>query len=152
MATTVSKASLVVTVTEQITLNGTIYDQNTTKTITGVTGYDKSIFTLSSGVSHNVAEFVSLPSGDKHDVENLRYLRVTNLDDTNNIVASFASSSASAGLNMTAGSTAVLFDGKVSGIASKSPITTTANLDTVYLHNPHNSGVDIELVVASRNR
>ena len=149
MATTVSKASLVVTVTEQITLNGTIYDQNTTKTITGVTGYDKSIFTLSSGVSHNVAEFVSLPSGDKHDVENLRYLRVTNLDDTNFVVLHLEGSSHYAQLKIEPGSFFILtdvsssFDGAdaVSGYTPVSITKIDAMADT--------ASCDIEVFVAS---
>ena len=89
-------------------------------------------------------------SGEKYGVEDLRYVRVTNLDDTNKITASFSSSSTTAGIECTAGSSAVLFDKRISGATSKGPISATSALDTLYLHNPNASGIDVELVVATK--
>ena len=95
MASTVAAAALTVTITEQITLNGTTYDQNVVKSISGIGNYTKSIHTVTgSGVAHNLAEFVPAASGSKYAVEDLRYVRVTNLDDTDRVVVSFSSTSA----------------------------------------------------------
>tara|TARA_R110000824_G_scaffold152858_3_gene324256 strand:+ start:637 stop:1092 length:456 start_codon:yes stop_codon:yes gene_type:complete len=150
MASTVAAAALTVTITEQITLNGTTYDQNVVKAISGIGNYTKSIHTVTgSGVAHNIAEFVPVASGSKYAVEDLRYVRVTNLDDTDRVIVSFSSTSASAGLECKPKSSAVLFDKRLGAATSKSPISTTSTLDTVYLYNPTSSGIDVELVVAT---
>ena len=156
MATSVTPSTLTVTITESITLNGTSYNQNVAKSITGIGNYSKGIFTLTggagatSGVTHNLAEFVPTARGEKYSVEDLRYVRVTNLDSTNKVTVSFASSAAAAGVECNAGASAVLFDKRISGVASKTPVSSTKAIDTLYIHNPNASGVDVELVVATK--
>ena len=151
MATTVTASTLTVTIQETLTLNGTAYNQNMQKNITGIGNYHKAIYTVrGSGLSHNIAEFVALPSGDKFSVEDLRYVRVTNLDDTNNVTASFSSSGASAGIECTPGSSALLFDKRIGASGLSGPISKVGALDTLFLFNPNASGVDVEVVIASK--
>ena len=150
MASTIAPAGLTVTITEQITIAGTTYDQNTVKSVSGIGNYSKGIFTLQgSGVSHNLAEFVPVPSGNKYSVEDLRYVRVTNLDDTDRVVVSFSSSSASAGIECKPKSSAVLFDKRIGASGLPGAVSKTSTIGNVYLHNPTSSGIDVELVVAT---
>ena len=153
MASTVSASTLTVTVTEQITLNNASYNQNVVKTISGIRNYSKRVYTVAgSGInkSHAIAEFVPLESGQKYSIEDLRYFRLTNLDDRNNITIALSSASSSAGIECTPKSSVVLFDKRVGSASSKSPIATTKSLDTVYVVNPQISGVDVEVVVATK--
>jgi hypothetical protein len=153
MATTLSAATLIVTVTEQITLNSASYNQNVVKTISGIRNYSKRVYTVAgSGInkSHAIAEFVPVESGQKYSIEDLRYFRLTNLDDKNNLTISLSSASASAGIECTPKSSIVLFDKRIGSASSQSPIATTKSLDTVYVVNPQVSGVDVEVVVATK--
>ena len=150
MASTVAAAALTVTITEQITLNGTTYDQNVVKAISGIGNYTKSIHTVTgSGVAHNIAEFVPTASGNKYAVEDLRYVRVTNLDDTDRVVVSFSSTGASAGIECKPKSSAVLFDKRIGASGLAGPVSKTNTIGNVYLFNPTSSGIDVELVVAT---
>lgn len=150
MASTIAPAGLTVTITEQITIAGTTYDQNTVKSVSGIGNYSKGIYTVrGSGVSHNLAEFVPTASGNKYSVEDLRYVRVTNLDDTDKVVVSFSSSSASAGIECKPKSSAVLFDKRIGASGLAGPISKTSTIGNVYLYNPTSSGIDVELVVAT---
>ena len=150
MASTIAPAGLTVTITEQITIAGTTYDQNTVKSVSGIGNYSKGIYTVrGSGISHNLAEFVPTASGNKYSVEDLRYVRVTNLDDTDKVVVSFSSNSASAGIECKPKSSAVLFDKRIGASGLAGPISKTSTIGNVYLYNPTSSGIDVELVVAT---
>lgn len=150
MASTVAPAGLTVTITEQITIAGTTYDQNTVKAVSGIGNYSKNIYTVQgSGVAHSLAKFVPVASGNKHSVEDLRYVRVTNLDDTDRVVVSFSSSSASAGIECQPQSSAVLFDKRIGASGLAGPVSKTSTIGDVYLYNPTASGIDVEVVVAT---
>ena len=89
MATTVSTATLSVQIKEEITLNGTAYDQTITKSITGIGNVSKRIFTIPAGTTATLAEFLSTSTGEEFDTEDTKYIRVTNLDDTNEVILTF---------------------------------------------------------------
>lgn len=151
MATTVTASTLTVTIQEIITINGTAYNQNMAKIITGIGNYHKAIYTVrGSGVAHNIAEFVPSTSGNQFNVEDLRYVRVTNLDNANNVTTSFSSVGASAGIECSPGSSALLFDKRVGASGLSGPISKVGALDTLYLYNPNASGVDVEVVIATK--
>ncbi len=150
MASTIAPAGLTVTITEQITLAGTTYDQNIVKTVSGIGNYSKGIYTIQgSGVAHNIAEFVPVASGNKYSTDDLRYVRVTNLDDTDRIVVSFSAPAASAGIECKPKSSTVLFDKRVGASGLAGPISKTSAIGNVYLYNPTASGIDVEVVVAT---
>ena len=86
MATTVTTATLSVSVTEEITLNGTTYDQTVTKSITGVGNVSKRIHTIPASTTTTLATFSATGNGANFDVEEIKYIRVTNLHDTNELL------------------------------------------------------------------
>ena len=84
-------ATLTTTITEALTLNGSEQGGTITKSITGVNNVFKRIVTIAAGNDTTIASFHS----DQHDddgtidVEQVKYMRITNLDSTNPVNLSF---------------------------------------------------------------
>ena len=87
MATTVTAATLTVTVTEEVTLGG--YDQGAknTFTIAGVNEIQRRIVTCPASNTTTLLTFSSNVYDSVHalDTEDTKYVRITNLDDTNSL-------------------------------------------------------------------
>ena len=83
-------ANLAVTITESLTLNSTEQGGTTSKTITGINHMFKRIVTVAANNDTTIASFHS----DQHDddgtidVEQVKYVRITNLDSSNDVVIS----------------------------------------------------------------
>lgn len=92
MATTVSKTTFTTKITETITLNKHHQQLETTLSISDVSDYVHRIMSVSTGTS----SIISLGSADNAgaiDKERFKYMRITNLDDTNNVRLSIVLSS-----------------------------------------------------------
>ena len=78
-------ADLVVTITESVTLNGTARGSSNALTISGVDDIYHRIITCPDDVPVTVATFHATTgtSDASLDVENVKYIRVTNLDSSN---------------------------------------------------------------------
>lgn len=92
MSTTIKNARLTVRVTEKITLNGRDFGNTNTHEIAGINEISERILTvptdqitiLSASSANGAGTFLS---------SSIKYIRLTNLDDTNFVRLSFASSS-----------------------------------------------------------
>ena len=101
MATTVSVADLTIITREIITLGGNKYDSQHTQTIGGIKEVTKRIITVptaSTGATVppttinegiEILSFTDTLSSGPYKVEDVRYLRITNLDDTNFVTLQF---------------------------------------------------------------
>ena len=89
MATTVVNADLSVTVTENISLRG--YDQGSTNTLTisGINEVSKRILTITTNESTIATFSGAVASAGHYNDSYVRYMRFTNLDDTNFITLTF---------------------------------------------------------------
>tara|TARA_R110002020_G_scaffold258722_2_gene472534 strand:+ start:409 stop:879 length:471 start_codon:yes stop_codon:yes gene_type:complete len=78
-------ADLTVTITESVTLNGVDQGATTSLTVASVVETFKRIVACPTGVDTTVATFrsTSAVADGALDVEDVRYIRVTNLDSTN---------------------------------------------------------------------
>ncbi len=90
MATTITPTTLTYSVSEIITLDGVNFNSITSNTITGVSNYVNNIFSVGTG-SQNILVFNR--SGVAHrnteyDIDKIKYLRLTNADDTNSVTLS----------------------------------------------------------------
>jgi hypothetical protein len=90
-------ATLTVTHTESLTLNGA--DRGSVKTliIDGINSVYETIFPLSTD-STNILQLASAPAGEgsfKLDVENIKYMRFTNLDTSLDIYLAFGTNAGS---------------------------------------------------------
>ena len=80
-------ADLVTTLTESVTLNGAIRGTTNSVTTTGINNVFENIVTCTSTQTTVLAAFDSNSYGSavQIDKENVRYIRVTNLDATNTL-------------------------------------------------------------------
>jgi len=82
-------ADLTVTLTEAVTLNGAARGSTNTKVISGVDDVYHRIITVPAGVPVSVAVFKSTTGiglESAMDVENVKYIRVTNLEASNSVI------------------------------------------------------------------
>ena len=78
-------ADLTVTITESVTLNGAARGSSNALTVTGVDDVFHRIVTVPSGGDTTLVNFhAAVSTADSSlDVENVKYIRVTNLDSSN---------------------------------------------------------------------
>ena len=89
MATTISNATLTVTLTESITLNGSEQGATNTLTHSNIDEVSKRIVTITTAES-TIATFSSAVASAGHYIAaDVRYIRFTNLDGTNFITLTF---------------------------------------------------------------
>ena len=81
-------ADLVVTITESVTLNGTARGSSNALTISGVDDIYHRIITCPDDVPVTVATFHATTgtSDASLDVENVKYIRITNLEASNPVI------------------------------------------------------------------
>ena len=85
MASTISSATLTVTVTESISLNGSTMGATNTLTIGSINEINQRIVTVDSGNVRTLFKFGGTISAGEFIRSNVKYLRITNKDDTNTV-------------------------------------------------------------------
>ena len=123
MATTVTPATLTVAIAESITLGGTVYD--TTIATASAAGADTA-----------------------YDSDNIKYVKITNLDGANAIIVTLSAASNSSAIEVPEGGSICLFSKSVGGSASKAGISSVAALETIFVRNTSGAAIDVELTVA----
>ena len=96
MASTITSATLKVVISEQIILNGTDQGSKNTLSISGINEVAKRIVSIST-TETGLLGFATAPSTDlaksyvagQFDEDDVRYIRITNLDDANHVVLTF---------------------------------------------------------------
>jgi len=149
MATTLTAATLTVSVTEEITLNGTAYDQTVTETFASVAKFDKRIISIPASTSSTLYTFASSPANLQFDSDELKYLRITNLDDTSQVILTTSGASTAGAQAINPGGSYTLMGNGVNGAASKAAITSVVVLDTIFIRNGSGAAIDIEIVIAT---
>ena len=102
MATTIRNATLKVTVKEEITLNGQRQNSENITRISGISNVVKRIVNIGTdeigllgfGTAYNTELSKTYLAG-QFDEDNVRYIRITNLDDTNHVSLTFKDENAS---------------------------------------------------------
>jgi len=79
-----SGETLTVTLTEAITIDARDYGSKQIMEFTGINDVYKRILTAIT-IEQDLLEFGAIASNGVHDVDDVRYVRITNLDDTNYI-------------------------------------------------------------------
>ena len=157
-------ADLTVTITEAVTLNGSSRGSTNTLTVAGVDDIYHRIITCPDDVPVTVANFHATTgtSDSSLDVENVKYIRVTNMDSTNPVIidlqidtAEDDSAAADQGaLLLEAGRSFIMgspSDGVVVNSAAATPITALSslvNLESIIV-DPLSEAVKVEVFVAS---
>ena len=160
----VNSATLITKISEKITLNGNKYDNEIEKRITGISQVYKRIVTCPANVDTTIFKSgVTVDVTDASlDVQDVKYIRVTNLDDTNSVNLNLQidvteSGSGASAANETA--TILLEAGRsfIMGTSHESvaAYTTDASVQTTLhdlesiLIDPSANAIDMEILVAS---
>tara|TARA_A100001515_G_scaffold128507_1_gene114784 strand:- start:71 stop:547 length:477 start_codon:yes stop_codon:yes gene_type:complete len=157
-------ANLVSTITESITLNGKERGSVNTLSIGSVTEVFHRIVTCPTGQDTTVATFASTAddstgSAGSLDVEDVKYIRVTNLDDTNPVNLSLqidageddSAADESATILIAAGRSFVMgspSDGVAVSDANATIVTALHNLESLLI-DPLSNSVTVEVFIAS---
>ena len=153
MASTISAATLTVTITEAVTLNG--YDQGSSNslTISSVNEVFKRIVTCPASYVTVVASFNSNVYGAAGalDVEDVKYIRITNKDDTNALELGVIGAATNYMVELGAGESHVLGspDTLMLAEADTDPsFGTMTDLSSIEV-DPGSNAIDVELFIAS---
>ena len=94
MATTVKAATLTVTLTESIVLNGVDQGGTQVHTIASVTEVSRRIVAIPTSEVIILAMGATAPAAGTFVETDVRYIRITNLDNTNHVTLTFRSEGA----------------------------------------------------------
>ena len=108
-------ANLVTTISETVTLNGSLRGSTNSLTTTGINDVFERIVTCTSGAVTTVAVFDTLPSTSPGaiDVDRTKYIRVTNLETAVDIELAVKTVTSSYTVTIRAGGSHVLYSGDV---------------------------------------
>ena len=165
MASTITASALTVTITESITLNGSSQGGTNTLSIAGVDEVYKRIITCPANSETRIVDFHSSVADailTPLDVQDVVYIRVTKLDDTNSLTLSLqidvgeddSAADESASLLIEAGKSFIMGVPN-DGIGSSGTGDTGANLvtDLVDLESlvvfTGGAAIDVEVFIAS---
>lgn len=148
MATTIENTSLLVTITEQISLNGQDINSSNQLTVADINEFSKRIVTVPSATEVTLITFASQVGAGSFIGDNVRYVRVTNKDNTNSVRIRMASTSQVFDMLLDAGKSWVA--GNVRESANNSGVTFSAFVNAYnILAQANTAPCDVEFVVAS---
>jgi len=145
-------ATLTTTITESLTLNGSQQGGSNTMTVTGINESFKRIVTCPASNTTTIATFNSNVHGAAGavDVEDARYIRVTNLDSSNPITLAVVGAATLYQVSIERGYSHVICtpDGCMLAEADTSPsFGTKADIASLQV-NPGGNAVDVEIFIA----
>ena len=160
MASTVTAQNLEVSITESITLAGTNYNQTKSLVIPSIKEVYKRVVRCIDDTDCTIATFrtATNTADNALDLENVKYIRVTNLDDTNPMNLSLQITAAEDGvadMSVThlvgAAQSLILYtvhDGLAVSDANATIVTALNDLESI-LVDPLSENIDVEIFIAS---
>ena len=164
MASTITAGTLKVTIKEEIYLKGRNQGEITELSIASVNEIFKRIVSCAASTETTIAVFKSATGGSATfdsalDVEDVRYIRVTNLDDTNSVTLNLqidvgeddTGADESASILVGAGHSFIMSttsDGLAVQDTNANIETDLHNLESIIIY-PGSNAADIEIFVAS---
>ena len=103
-------ANLITTLSEGVTLNGAIRGTTNTVTITGIGDVLERIVTCTHSQTTTIATFAAAPytSAGAIDVENVRYIRVTNLGEDSAVILAVVTTNTNYQVRLTQGTSHII--------------------------------------------
>ena len=145
-------ANLITTLTESVTLNGSVRGSTNTLTTTGIVDVFERILTCTHSQTTTIAVFGSTPhSADGAlDVENCKYLRVTNLSDDQDMKVALVTANTNYQVTVRAGGSHILFQAEEALIGEEdaSPaFPTLEDVVTVEVRPSASTDIQVEIFV-----
>ena len=146
-------ADLTVTISESVILNGATRGSSNSLTTANIVDVMERILTLAHSNTTTIATFGSTPhsSAGALDVENAKYIRVTNLSTTDDMILAFVTSGTNYQVTVRAGGSHVLYQAEdaVLGEADATPaFTGVADVVTIQARPSATTDVQCEIFVA----
>jgi len=143
-------ADLTTTISESVTLNGSVRGSTNSLTTTGIVDVFERILTCTHSQTTTVAVFNSTPHGAAGalDVENCKYFRISNLSTDQDIKVAFVTTATNYQVTVRAGGSHVLFQAENVAIGEEdaSPaFPTLEDLVTVQVKPSASTDVQVEL-------
>ena len=147
MASTVTPATATVQIVESITLGGVDRGATHTRTIENVAEVDRRVMTVDSSNEIDLIELNTDNGQGKFVRASIRYIRITNLDNTNHIRVRFKKSGAeTVDVKVSAGATFFLSTGDFEAKVAAGAFSTYEEIDVISAQ-ADTADVDIEYVV-----
>ena len=150
MATTLSAATLTVTITESINLQGMNQGATNTLSLASIAEVSKRIVNVPALEVEIVAMSTAVAAGTFVE-STVKYIRITNLDDTNPLELAVVGAATLYQVELAAGESHILGnpDALMLAEADTSPsFGTMADIASLQV-NPAGNAIDVELIVAS---
>lgn len=152
MATTITAATLTVTLTENLSLGGNNFGGSKELTVASITEAFKRVVRCMNSQTTTIATFSgnAFASANAIDLEDAKYIRVTNLDDTNDVEVAVVGAATLYQVRLSAGESHILGapDDLMLAEADTSPsFGTMADIASIQV-NPAGNDVDVEIFVA----
>ncbi len=152
MATTITAATLTVTLTESLSLGGNNFGGSKELTVASITEAFKRVVRCMNSQTTTIATFSgnAFASANAIDLEDAKYIRVTNLDDTNDVEVAVVGAATLYQVRLSAGESHILGapDDLMLAEADTSPsFGTMADIASIQV-NPAGNDVDVEIFVA----
>ena len=153
MASTVTASTLEVVISETLSLGGTQYGGTKTLSIESINEVFKRIVKCVNSQTTTVATFNgnAFASANAIDVEDAKYIRVTNLDDTNPVELAIVGAATLYQVKLAAGESHILGspeDLMLSEADTSPSFGTMADIASIQV-NPASNDVDVEIFIAS---
>tara|TARA_R100000501_G_C2599446_1_gene96987 strand:+ start:535 stop:1026 length:492 start_codon:yes stop_codon:yes gene_type:complete len=162
MASTVKAKTLRVTIQEELVLNGVNYGSKTKFNYTSINEIYRRVVSCAASSSTTIAVFKSAVTIEDSvlDIQDVKYIRVTNLDDTTDILLNFQLDTAEDDSAAADNTTIVLGEGESFiygsphdsiGVDSTSAtiVTTLVDIESIVAKNLGSDIIDIEIFIAS---
>ena len=147
MASTVTPSTGTVTISEQLVLAGVDRGGSHTRTINNIAEADRRVMTIDSANEIDIIELNSNNGQGKFIRSSIRYIRITNLDNTNFLRVRFKKSGAeTADVKVDAGATFMLSSGSMDADTSAGAFSAFVDIDVISAQ-ADTADVDIEYVV-----
>jgi hypothetical protein len=143
MASTIVNATLSVAITESVSLNGKTYGNINNLSIANINEVDERIMTIPTS-EVGVVTFGTAAGAGSFVRSNVKYLRITNKDDTNFISLHLTSATDDAWVKLEAGKSFMLGNGDLETAASFSAWAAITDITAI----ADTAAVDIEYFIA----
>jgi|TARA_R100000482_G_C5105775_1_gene137925 hypothetical protein len=146
-------AELTTTITESVILNGSVRGSSNVLTTSDIVDVYERILTLAHSNTTTIVTFGSSPhsSAGAVDVENAKYVRVTNLSTTDDMILAFVTSGTNYQVTVRAGGSHVLYQAEdaVLGEADSTPaFSGLADVVTIQAKPSATTDVQCEIFIA----
>jgi hypothetical protein len=149
MASTVTPSTATITISEGLTLGGVDRGGSHTRTIENIAEADRRVMTVDSSNEIDLIELNTNAGKGKFNRASIRYIRITNLDNTNFLRVRFKKSGAeTADVKVDAGATFMLSTGSMDADTAAGAFSAFVDIDEIAAQ-ADTADIDIELVVLS---